>query len=137
QNSRGHGDRATKFHTPLRHPKWGKAVRKKIAAGHPVRHILVFRHVTDNGQIAVTEFLGRNAEDFAISTSGSENIHEQFKCGCLTRPVGAHKTIDRTFRDLEVQPIQGLDTAESLRQLLGFYGVTHTLVRSSSFEKET
>ncbi len=54
-------------------------------------------------------------------------------------PNTAHKVITQLVNEgvLEVQPIQGLDTAESLRQLLSFYGVTHTLVRSSSFEKET
>ena len=79
--------------------------------------VLVIAILRAEPLFALARLLGRNAEDFAISTSGSENIHEQFKCGCLTRPVGAHKSIDRTFRDLEVQPIQGLDTAESLQEI--------------------
>src|SRR5260370_13048931 len=74
------------------------------------------------------------SENLSHSKAGSKNVHEDFDGRGLPRAIRTNQSVDATFGDFQVQPVEHLRAAESFHQVDRAQDAAHVFLPSSRFQ---
>src|SRR5580704_320284 len=100
-------------------PSWIERfqIREKVSDRHPLRHLLVFRHITDLLKLARRKAPRIDAQRLGASRGRLVNIHQDLDRSGFPRAIGPDQREHTTLWNIKTQPIQRLSPAKPLRKV--------------------
>src|SRR5579872_6529302 len=81
-------------------------IGEKILHCHPLRHLLVFRHVSNVLEFRWPELARVDPEHLSTSRAHFEDVHEYFDCGGFSGAVRPDEAEDACLGDVEIQAVE-------------------------------